>query len=149
MDRLKLEHLTAHSNALAAALVNIQDSNDHARQRCLNFSAEIRGFVKAWSNLSKALHDPQLEPRPAFTKIVERLLTDNLRIINDLRTQLAEVRNKQEAYDAAIRNRRWVPGRHKTAHLLVAFLGRETTVLRLQQVIYAVSVLDVILGVIL
>ncbi|KAK5074188.1 hypothetical protein LTR64_006667 [Lithohypha guttulata] len=147
MDQ-KLELLILHANTLATTLVGISDSNGHVRQRCLNFAAEIKAFVKAWSNLSTALHDPQLQARPAFTKIVERLLIDNTRIVGDLRSQLAEVKNKQQAYDAAFRNKRWIPGgKHKSAHLVVTFLTRETTILRQQQIIYANSVLDVILGV--
>lgn len=147
-SRQKLDLLTAQSNALASALCGISDSNDNARQRCLNFATEVRAFVKAWSNLSKALHDPQLEARPAFSQILERVLSDNSKIINDLRSQLAEVRTKQAQYDAAVKGKRWVP-RNKSAHLLVSFLGRETIHLRQQQVYYAISVLDVLLGVVL
>ena len=61
MDRQKLDLLTAQANALGTALSSIPDTNESARQRCLGFAQEVRAFVKAWSNLSKALHDPQLE----------------------------------------------------------------------------------------
>jgi len=148
MDRHKLDLLTAQANALGTALCAVSDTNDSARQRCLNFAAEVKSFVKGWNNLSKALHDPQLESRPAFTQIIDRILLDCSKIVNDLRSQLADVRTKQSQYDAAIRGKRWMP-RNKTPHLLVSFLSRETTNLRQQQIFYAISVLDVLLGVVL
>lgn len=143
-----MDLLTAQANALGTALCAVSDTNDNARQRCLNFAAEVRSFVKGWNNLSKALHDPQLESRPAFTQITDRVLQDCSKIVNDLRSQLADVRTKQSQYDAAVRGKRWMP-RNKTPHLLVSFLGRETTALRQQQIFYANSVLDVLLGVVL
>lgn len=146
-SRQRLDLLNAKSNALASALCSISESSDVARQKCLNFATEIRELVKAWSNLSKALYDPALEARPAFTKILERVLVDNSKIIDDVRNQLAELRAKQAQYDAAIKGKRWIP-RAKTSHLVVSFLSRETIQLRQQQVYYAISVLDVLLGVV-
>ena len=148
MDRARLQLLTTQATALATNLTEIPDSDETAKERCLNLSAEVRGLLRAWNNLSSALDDPQLCLRPAFSKIVDRLLTDNSRIVSDLRTQLGLVRNQQDVYNAAVRGKRWVPGRHKAGHLLVLFLKQRTTVLRLLQVRYAVAVLDVVLGVV-
>lgn len=143
----RLELLILQSTTFATALVGISSAND--RQQCLNVASEIRAFVKAWNNVSKALSDPALEARPAFVRILDRIIIDNSRIINDLRSQLAEVRNKKDTLDAAVRGKRWVPSKNKSSHLVLSFLARDTTGLRLQQVAYAESVLDVILGVIL
>lgn len=148
MDRKKLDLLTAQANALGTALCAVSDTHDNARQRCLNVAVEVKSFVKGWNNLSKALHDPQLAPRPAFIQIIDRLLLDCSKIVNDLRGQLADVRTKQSQYDAAVRGKRWMP-RNRTPQLLANFLGRETTILRQQQIFYAISVLDVLLGVVL
>lgn len=146
-SRQRLDLLNAKSNALASALCSISESSDGARQKCLNFATDIRDLVKAWSNLSKALYDPTLEARPAFVKIIERVIVDNSKIIDDVRNQLAEIRSKQAQYDAAIRGKRWMP-RTKNSHLVTSFLSRETIQLRQQQVYYAISVLDVLLGVV-
>lgn len=143
----RLELLILQSNTFATALVGISTAND--RQQCLNVASEIRAFVKAWNNVSKALSDPGLESRPAFSRILDRVIIDNSKIINDLRSQLAEVRNKKDALDAAVRGKRWVPSKNKGSQLVLGFLARDTTQLRLQQIAYAESVLDVILGVIL
>lgn len=148
MDRSRLQLLTTQATALATNLTEIPDNDETAKQRCLNLSVEIRSLLRAWNNLSSALDDPQLSLRPAFSQILDRLLVDNSRIISDLRTQLGLVRNQQDVYDAALRGKRWVPGRHKPGHLLVHFLKQRTTILRYQQVLYAVAVLDVILGVV-
>lgn len=149
MDRHRLDIWTVQANALATALAGLHDSENEAKQRCINYSGEIRGCVKAWSNLAVALDDPQLEPRHNFVKLIDRILTDNSKIVNDLRTQLALIRNKQEEIRTEYKGKKWSLGRKKSVHLLVNFLGGSTTILRLQQIIYAASVLDVILGVVL
>lgn len=147
MDRKRLDLLIAKANALSNALRGTSDTNDNAKQRCLVLAAEVQSFVKAWSNVVKALHDPQLQMRSAFSQIIERILNDCVKIIHDLGSQLSEVRTRQAHHDNAAHSIRWLPGRRNT-HLLVSFFGRENINLRQLQIRYAVAVLDVILGVV-
>lgn len=147
MDRKRLDLLVAKANALANAFRSTSDSNDNAKQRCLVLAAEIQSFVKAWSNVAKALHDPQIQFRPAFSQIIERILNDCIKIVHDLGSQLSEVKTRQAHHDATVQSMKWLPKR-RTAHLLVSFFGRENINLRQLQIRYAIAVLDVILGVV-
>lgn len=149
MDRQRLELLTGHAGALGSALHTTPDSNEKAKHQCLNLAAEVKSLVQAWNNLARALYDPQLKPLAPFTQILEIVLSDCARILNDLRTSLSEVRTKQAQYDTASRSQRWSVTPIKKGHILVSFLGRKTTTLRVLQIRYALSVLDVILGVVL
>lgn len=147
MDRKRLDLLVAKANALANALRGTSDTNDNAKQRCLVLAAEVQSFVKAWSNVAKALHDPQLQFRPAFSQIIDRILNDCVKIIHDLGSHLSDVKTRQAQHDAAAQSMKWLPKR-RTTHLLVSFFGRENINLRQLQIRYAIAVLDVILGVV-